>query len=459
MKDEENPDIENSENEPSFELTPEQATNLDNEPSFELTAEQATGFDEPAAAPGTFNRKRVMIALAVTFAVVIGGGLLYNTLRPGKKTAQTDAEVTAGDSSSSFLSSLRDRAANRREPPPEEPPPQTPDLESSLPPVTFNRSPQVEEIRGYPPAQNAVKNTSPSGTAAQGPDMTPVYRSALVPPVEGSLFAGGSRPQQQTAPAQQAGTNAADDYYRNALAAQNAARNPYGSQVSDYISQNDQANKQAFYDSAYNGGALMNGRFLGENAVWIGTIVPGILETAINTDLPGNVLARVTRNVYDSLTGRKLLIPQGTILIAKYNSSVSYAQHRVQIVWDTMIRPDGFQLDLGGMNSVDKSGMSGQEAEYHENWFEYLKAAGIITLFSLANASMTETAAKYAQDASASAVANANSQMVNQLGGNMVSRAMNIQPTLTVKNGTLVNIMCNQTLYLPPVGGFPFVRR
>jgi len=116
-------------------------------------------------------------------------------------------------------------------------------------------------------------------------------------------------------------------------------------------------------------------------------------------------------------------------------------------------------MDLGGMNSVDNSGMSGQEADYHENWFEYLKAAGIITLFSLANARMTETAAKYAQDASASAVANANSQVVNQLGGNMASRAMNIQPTLTVDNGTLVNIMCNQTLYLPPVGNFPFLKR
>jgi len=435
------------------ESSPEQ----DDEPSFELTPEQATSFDETIAAPSTFNRKRVMIVITVTFAVVIGGGLLYNNLRPNKKTSKTETTVTAGDSSSSFLSSLRDRAANSREPTPENNPPQnSPDTDSSLPPVTFNRSPEVEEIRNHPqaapPPQNAPRNTAP---AAQAQDMTPVYRSALVPPVEGSLFAGGSRPQQQYVPPPQTGPNA--------LAAQNAAqsavRNPYGSQVSDYASQNDQANKQAFYDSSYNSGAVMSGRFLGENAVWIGTILPGILETAINTDLPGNVLARVTRNIYDSLTGRKLLIPQGTILIAKYNSSVSYAQHRVQIVWDTMIRPDGFQLDLGGMNSVDKAGMSGQEAEYHENWFEYLKAAGIITLFSLANASMTETAAKYANDASASAVASANSQMVNQLGGNMVSRAMNIQPTLTVKNGTLVNIMCNQTLYLPPVGSVPFIRR
>jgi type IV secretion system protein VirB10 len=441
MEDEENTSIENTEDEPSFELSPE----------------QATGFDEAAESPGTFNRKRVMLAIVIILSVVIGGGFLYSTLYSNKENKKTETEATAGESSSFFLNSLRDSAANRRKTLPEETPqpPPEPEQTQTLPAVTFNRSPQVEEIRNQsqPPPQSDPRNSAP---AQQGPDMTPVYRSALVPPVEGSLFAAnGIRAQQQIMPPQQTGT---DDYYRNALAAQNAARNGGGG-VSDYVAQNDQANKQSFYDSSYNGSAIAGGRYLGENSVWIGTILPGILETAINTDLPGNVLARVTRNIYDSLTGRKLLIPQGTILIAKYNSSVSYAQHRVQIVWDTMIRPDGFQLDLGGMNSVDKSGMSGQEAEYHENWFEYLKAAGIITLFSLANASMTETAAKYADNASASAVANSNSQMVNQLGGNMVSRAMNIQPTLTVKNGTLVNIMCNQTLYLPPVGSIPIVKR
>ena len=187
--------------------------------------------------------------------------------------------------------------------------------------------------------------------------------------------------------------------------------------------------------------------------------MPGILETAINTDLPGHVLARVTQHIYDSRTGKKLLIPQGTILVAKYNSSVSYAQHRVQIVWDTLIRPDGFHLELEGMNSVDKTGMSGQAAVYRENWFEYLKAAGIVTLFSIANAKMTEEAAKHASSTTAAGIAESNSELVNQLGGNMVARAMNIQPTLTVENGALINIMLNKTLYLPPVDDYPAVQK
>jgi type IV secretory pathway VirB10-like protein len=195
----------------------------------------------------------------------------------------------------------------------------------------------------------------------------------------------------------------------------------------------------------------VQGALLGDNSLWIGTIIPGILITAINTDLPGNVLARVTANIYDSKTGKKLLIPQGSILSAQYNSSVSYAQSRVQIVWDTLIRPDGYLINLDSQNGVDEKGMSGQGAKYHENWFEYVKAAGLINVFSVANAKMTESAAKYATDETAASMAQANSEFVNELGSNFVGRAMNIQPTLTVDGGTSINIMLNKTLYLSPV--------
>jgi type IV secretion system protein VirB10 len=270
------------------------------------------------------------------------------------------------------------------------------------------------------------------------------------------LFAGARQPQQAAA-AQPPGSYAGADY---ALAAQNAIRNAYAAgQASEYTSQNDQNNKQTFYDSSNNGGTAANGRFLGENAIWIGTVIPGILETAINTDLPGNVIARVTQNIYDSQTGSKLLIPQGTILIARYNSSVSYSQNRVQIVWDTVIRPDGFQIDLDGANGVDRAGMSGQSGTVNENWFEYLKAAGIIAMFSVATSKMTESAAALAAEETASNIAASSSEVVNQLGGNIISRALNIQPTLTVDNGTLINIMLNKTLYLPSAGGSPVTQK
>ena len=196
--------------------------------------------------------------------------------------------------------------------------------------------------------------------------------------------------------------------------------------------------------------------------MWIGTIIPGVLVTAINTDLPGQILARVTRNVYDSRTGRALLIPQGTVMVARYNSSVSFAQRRVQIVWDTLIRPDGFMVDLGGMGGVDAEGMSGQAARYHGNWFEYIRAAAVVTVFAMAGSTMAETAARYS-DSAAAAAAESGSEMVNRVGGSMIDRLMDIRPTLTVASGTHVNIMVNRTIRLPPAAYLPvterFVRR
>lgn len=441
----------------------------ESEPSYSLSPDQATGFGAAAEAPAVFNRKRVMVVLASLFATFIGGGLLINAARPGKMPVQRQEAVTAAMVPDAFIASLRNKAVSRNDPPydgwpqleaaqPDQIEPQP----ASLPAAEPARLPEVELLRSHAPppqrpAQGAPPAPQPPSARGQvppsrGQELSQAHSSSLVPSVQGSMIsAGGSSapgwPAQ--APSAQAPGGSAADYF----AAQSAARASYGGQASEYASQNNQANKLDFFNPAGGGGAASSGRFLGESSLWPGTSIPGILDTAINTDLPGNVIARVTRNIYDSQTGQTLLIPQGSILVAKYNSSVSYAQRRVQIVWDTLIRPDGFQLDLDGMNSVDRSGMSGQGAEYHENWFEYLKAAGIITLFSLANASLTETAAKFANDTAASAVAGANTALVNQLGGAVAARAMNIQPTLTVKSGTLINVMLNKTLYLPPADG------
>jgi type IV secretory pathway VirB10-like protein len=101
--------------------------------------------------------------------------------------------------------------------------------------------------------------------------------------------------------------------------------------------------------------------------------------------------------------------------------------------------------------------MSGQEADYKGNFFEYVKAAGIISLFSIANAKLTETVNKYGSnnEAAAANLAESNAQFFNQLGSALTSQAMNVSPTLTVDNGTLINVMLNKTLYLPKAPGYP----
>jgi len=427
------------------------------EPKYEMTPEEATNLGGP---PGMFNRKKVMIFICIALAVFVMLGVIINTVKTSKKSnSAANDEFAASRSNSSFLASLRDSAlrdnGRRVDADPGQPEDVMPVEEPFLPPVSFNK-PDESASAGSPPAPvyqpPPERQQPPVPSSTQQSDSH--FRSSLVPQVQGSLFSRNAAAQQGGQNSSSAGSpqqaSPYDDYLNQLNSRISGYQNP------ETPARNNQQNSQNFYESSNPSGAVYEGRFLGENALWLGTVIPGILETAVNTDLPGHVLARVTQNIYDSQTGKCLLIPQGTLLVARYNDSVSYAQSRIQIIWDTLIRPDGFQIDLDGANGVDRAGMAGQEADYHENWFEYVKAAGIITLFSYANAKFVEIANKYSKSSeTASNIAEANQQFFNQLGSTLISRAMSIQPTLTVDNGTLINIMLNKTLYLPSVAGFP----
>ncbi|MDR1909479.1 MAG: TrbI/VirB10 family protein [Spirochaetaceae bacterium] len=429
---------------------PEPAPETPGEESYETTPDAATSFGPPSPALPFFDRGKVLRIVSVVFVILVAGGFIFSLSRTRKRNTAGSSAAPASRAPADFLRSQRDRALSLQAAG-EDPGAGLPEA-SSLPAVYRDETPQSLP-RPYAQTAPPPPAAPPPGRAA-GPAVPTAYFSPLVPgTIEGSLF-GGRNTAGQAAPGSYAeqypyavsqGQNAAAGYLAQARGQAGAAE-PYPSAPGPQ-------------DSLRGEETVPGGRYTGDLSLWPGTVIPAVLETAINTDLPGGVIARVTRNVYDSRTGRNLLIPQGSVLVARYNSSVSYAQHRVQIVWDTLIRPDGLQADLGGMNGVDRRGMAGQEAEYHENWFEYLKAAGIITMFSIANAKMTEEAAKYASDTTASAIAQANSEFVNEAGGNIVSRAMGVQPTLTVENGTQVNVMLSRTVSLPPVPDYPVRQR
>ena len=418
--------------------------------SYATTPEAATGFGKEGGHPGMFNRKKVMIALCVSFALVIGGGMLFNIGRTSRARApDPSASAAAARPPSGFLQGQLDRSIaalqNRnaagetaQDVPGEEHMGMPP--ASQVPAVTWNDSPaaraappalqtpQTPQALQAPPA--AAPPPGVQGRASEPPPRPTHYASPLVPQIEGRFIAAAS----------------------NAFATSNAPAP--GQQNPQHL-----PSGQPGFGGTAMAGQDGGGHFIAEDSLWIGTVIPAVLITAVNTDLPGNILARVTENVFDSRTGRNLLIPQGTILFARYSSDVSYAQSRVQIAWDTLIRPDGFQLSLGGMDGVDRRGMAGQEAVYSENWFEYLKAAGIIAMFSVANARMAEEASRHASEAVGGSIAQANAEFVGQAGSAAVARAMNIQPTLTVESGTAVNVLLSRNISLPPLSGFPVLQR
>ena len=222
-----------------------------------------------------------------------------------------------------------------------------------------------------------------------------------------------------------------------------------------YQQQNMQDNKQQFQSA---GAGNYSMQWNNDYSLNYGTIIPAALITGINTDLPGLVIAQVTSNVYSSLDGKHLLIPAGTRIFATYNSSVSYGQNRVQVAWDKMIRPDGLEIDLGNFTGVDNKGFAGYRGWVNNHPFETLKALGLIAAFSLLDTKMENIQGAqnnmYTQNVLADTYAEN-----NKLGAKIIDRALDIQPTITIPQGTEVKIITNVTMSLPPVDFNPQVEK
>lgn len=217
---------------------------------------------------------------------------------------------------------------------------------------------------------------------------------------------------------------------------------------SSYDRQNNQSGKQSFLDKER--GKTGTYQWNSDFSLWKGTVIPAVLDTGINTDLPGQVIATVTQNVYSSNNGNYILIPQGSRLFADYNSSVSYGQDRVQVVWNTLIRPDGLEINLGSMNGVDQYGYAGYKGSVSNHPFQFLKALGLIAMFSAIDVKMANTIDtsnnQYAQNVMANTYAE-----VQKLNNKLVDRALDIQPTITIPSGTEINLITNITMELPPL--------
>ena len=222
-----------------------------------------------------------------------------------------------------------------------------------------------------------------------------------------------------------------------------ATQSVYGSQGSG-----NQSSKESFYGNS--NGLAGQGQYLSYASLWDGTIITGALVTAVNTDNPGVIIARVTENVYSSYDSSFLLVPEGTLLYATYNSSVSYGQNRVQIAWNLLIRPDGYRMELGNMNGVDAQGQSGTKGRVTNHPFETLKALGLVAVFSIIQTEITKDIEtqnnEYLQNSMSDVYAEA-----SKLGNKIVDRALNIKPTITIKQGTQIKFITNTPLELPPV--------
>ncbi len=178
-----------------------------------------------------------------------------------------------------------------------------------------------------------------------------------------------------------------------------------------------------------------------------GDTINAVLLTALNSDLPGRVVAQVSAPVFDSVTGRSLLIPQGSRLLGTYQSNARYGDNRILFVWDRLILPNGWSLNLGAMNATDAQGSAGV-ADRTDNHLDRLGVA--IALSALMSVVANEAEDNEDDDRLGPSVADAAAQQAAQTGGRIVERDLAVRPTLRVRAGANVRVLVTNDLVLQP---------
>jgi len=212
---------------------------------------------------------------------------------------------------------------------------------------------------------------------------------------------------------------------------------------------NMQDRKSAFLNGAVDRKTVSPDRLenpVSRYVVQAGAVIPAALITGIRSDLPGQVTAQVTENVYDSPSGRFLLIPQGSKLVGVYDSQISFGQDRVLLVWTRLIMPNGRSIVLERQPGADTQGFAGLEDEVDQHWGRVAMAAALSTVLGVG----AELGATNNDSAIVTALRRGNTDSLNQTGQQVVRRNLNIQPTITIRPGFPVRVIVRRDFVLAP---------
>lgn len=186
---------------------------------------------------------------------------------------------------------------------------------------------------------------------------------------------------------------------------------------------------------------------LSQYEIKAGWEIPAVLEQALNSDLPGELKALVSSNVYDTATGRYLLIPQGSRLVGVYNSRIGYGQEGVQVIWDRVIYPDGSSLDLSGMIGQDAHGFSGFRDKVDRHYTRLIGFAVLTSLFAAASEiSQNQNRTLLTYPSPGQVAGSAVGQEASDLGAQITRRNLNVQPTIKVGIGYRFNVRVNRDI-------------
>jgi type IV secretion system protein VirB10 len=180
-----------------------------------------------------------------------------------------------------------------------------------------------------------------------------------------------------------------------------------------------------------------------------GTVIPTVLISGINSDLPGQVVAQVRENVYDTVTGNYLLVPQGSRLLAAYDSMVAWGQERALVCWNRLIRPDGSSITLECMPGVDLSGYAGFADEINNHWWRIITGAVFSSVLA-ATAQRSQGDVTGLQPTFPQVWASNAAGQINQSGQQITQKNLQMQPTITVRPGFSVNVLVTKDIVISP---------
>lgn len=366
--------------------------------------------------------RKALAVVGVAAGLGIGGSLIYALRPPGEKVRQELYNTDSRATSEAITSGPRDYAQAPRLGPP---------LPGDLGRPIVSAQQRGEDV-SVPPVGAQAAQPDPRAQAAEAARQRAAQERDAARTSSVFLGSGGARAGAE--PVAAPGLPA-----------------PSGQEPAQQAAQVDQAGKRAFMAQAANQRTVSVERLTAPaspNIVQAGSIIPAALITGVRSDLPGQITAQVTANVYDSPSGRILLIPQGARLIGEYDSEIAAGQTRVLLAWDRLIMPDGRSIVLERQPGADGAGFAGLQDRVNQHWGNLLRAAAVSTLLGVG----TELGAD-SEDDLTRALRRGSQDTINQTGQQIVRRQLNVQPTLTIRPGHPLRVVLTRDLVLEPIGG------
>jgi type IV secretion system protein VirB10 len=180
-----------------------------------------------------------------------------------------------------------------------------------------------------------------------------------------------------------------------------------------------------------------------------GTIIAASLVSGLNSNLPGFVIAQVTENVFDTVSGRHLLIPQGSRLVGKYDNIVAFGQERALVVWQRIILPDGTSIVIDNLPATDTGGYAGLADQVDFHTWKLLKGVALATVLGVGS----ELAFGTSDSDLVRALQQSTQATTNRAGQRLIGRQLNVQPTITVRPGWPLRVIVHKDILLRPYRG------